>query len=94
MIQKMSNFLKKGFRKKQVKEKKLTKKHIKEFYKILAELEEIAIKVDKDFPNIKEGEELNTIVEKNYLGRKLDKTELTILESKIYTKRVKDGKEK
>lgn len=90
----MANFLKQGKRKEYLdkygKKNKLTKKHITEFYKILNQLEEYAKIYYKEHGNKKDLEFIKEQSRKHF-GRDLDKTELTVLESKLYTLRVSNG---
>lgn len=83
----MSNFLRKGKRKSQELGKKKTKKHLKEFYKILHELDEVAteMKLHKEEVNEDNIEEIAS----NYTYRKIGKYEKMILLSKMYIE-VKD----
>lgn len=78
----MSNFLRKGKRKSQELGKKKTKKHLKEFYKILHELDQVAteMKLHKEEVTKENIEEIAS----NYTDRKIGKYEKMILLSKMY----------
>lgn len=81
----MGSFLRHGKRRSEVINNKRAKKHTKEFYKILGELNDVAL-------NIKENEDLETVTEdtigdiaSKYTTRVLGRMEQSILLSKLNT---------
>lgn len=77
----MSNFMKQGLRKQAVDKARTTKKHVKGFYRILHEMDELAKQLD---PSIEYTEDnLNDYIEDIY-GRKLDSMEKFLILGKMY----------
>ena len=74
-------FLRKGKRQEVKRQKKNTKQHLKEFYKILHELEDVAIAIKKDGVEVTEYNIIDIASE--YTTRKIGKFEKNILLSKI-----------
>lgn len=84
----MSNFLRVGDRKHRDLGRRKAKKHVKEFYKILHELDDVA----KEMVLHEEEVDENNIEEitSNYTDRTIDTFEKTILLSKIHNLKVED----
>lgn len=74
-------FLRKGKRQEVKHQKKKTKQHLKEFYKILHELEDVAVEIKKSGKKVTEHNIIDVASE--YTNRKIGKFEKSILLSKI-----------
>lgn len=83
----MSNFLKKGLRKEKVYKDKLTTKHIKSFYRIMGEMDEVAKQLDSSIEYTEEN--INEYVNPIF-GRDLDNMEKMLVLGKIHYKKDKD----
>ena len=77
----MSNFLKQGRRKEKVRKKKIAKKHLKEVYKILGELDKVANLIMKNKDEVTE-ENIMDVAEK-YTELEIGKYEQYILLGKL-----------
>ena len=76
----MSNYLKNGLRQVKLAEKKKTKAHIKSFYKIINQINNIAENLDQSLEYTKDN--INDYT-KHIIGRELDSTEKMLLLSKL-----------
>lgn len=76
----MSSFLKKGLRSQKVKKDKETKRHVKEFYKIIGVINEITDSLD---PNISYTEDNINEYTLPFLGRDLDDMEKFLILGKL-----------
>lgn len=77
----MSNFSKQGFRQEKLSERKETKKHIKGFYRILHEMDDLAKQLDSSIEYTEEN--INEYVKPIY-GRDLDSIEKFVVLGKLY----------
>lgn len=76
----MSNYLKNGLRQVKLAEKKKTKAHIKKFYEIINQINNIAKDLDQSLEYTEDN--INDYT-KHILGRELDSTEKMLLLSKL-----------
>lgn len=76
----MSNYLKNGLRQVKLAEKKKTKAHIKKFYEIINQINNIAKDLDQSLEYTEDN--INDYI-KHILGRELDSTEKMLLLSKL-----------
>lgn len=77
----MSNFSNQGLRKEKILANKKVKKHIKEFYNILGDMETLSTKLDKNLEYTEEN--INEYVNPIY-GRDLDSMEKFLLLGKLH----------
>ena len=76
----MSNYLKNGLRQVKLAEKKKTKAHIKKFYEIINQINNIAKDLDQSLEYTEDN--INDYT-RHILGRELDSTEKMLLLSKL-----------
>jgi hypothetical protein len=77
--------MKSGYRKSiQSANKKKVKKHLKEFYAIMYDLEEAATEMYTDFPNQVVTEEWMKEIAPEYMDREIDNIEAIVMCSKIW----------
>lgn len=77
------SFLRKGYKQSMKSKIKLTKKHIKTFYKILHELDDVAKAIWDKYPSEEYNEDDVKEIAKEFTDLKLDKMETNILMSKL-----------
>lgn len=88
-------YMKSGYRKSlQKSNKQKVKYHTAEFYKILADLENIGWKMYQEYPEQEITEEWVKQTASEYLGRELDNMEAVVVASKIWDLQTKnEGKD-
>ncbi len=77
------SFSRKGYRQSMKSKIKLTKKHIKRFYQILHELDDVAKAIYKAYPSDEYNEDDIVEVAKEFTDLSIDKMEKNILLSKL-----------
>lgn len=81
----MSSFAKRGYRESLKNKVKLTKKHIKRFYEILHELDDVAKAIYEKYPNTQYEEEDIKEILPEFTELNIGKMEMNIILSKLQT---------
>jgi predicted glycosyl hydrolase (DUF1957 family) len=81
----MSSFSKRGYRNSLKSKMKLTKKHIKRFYEILHELDDVAKAIYEKYPNVEYSEDYLKNILPEFTELNIGKMEMNIILSKLQT---------